>query len=511
MKKLLLSLAFLPLFGQAMVPVTPNQPEGTLKHYFLKSNYYNTQSGSINWTKSLVGDVVWSADGKTVWFKNLFPFFGAGEFWTKGEVNGHIVTIPQQVVLKDYDDNGTPRDLSISAIEFDLIQDVVNDAAPSFGMTVETDGSITCEKGDNFYISLCELDEAGQVTITTIPPLEEGGDPTYTPNVYDLMQEYEYTPLVASDTIKVKPTSTTVINDYLCRYTNQYGGKKTRKAKIGTAGTMAVYVSGLCEDETVWVKGTRTEDTITLPSDQYTGILGSYYSSFVGVSKLNISGLEYYAIDDNFTLTKGENGSWVGQAMCGQLAVMGIDLLALNSEVTLTPYNGETVGTPAKPYNLWLKNDELETDGCYSFGFTCENIGTQGEYLEEKDLFYRFYLDGEVYEFDPATYPKDGPFENNLIPYTYSGFDIIHDARTNETAIYFYEGLWDVAGVQAVYVHDGKEYASDIATIDFSVLGVNGVKSAKRSKSGVYDLQGRQLNAPAKGLNIVDGKKYLIK
>ena len=510
MKRILLFFAILPLLGTASVPVNPTRPEGTLKQYFLKANYYNRKSGSINWTKSLVGDVVWANDGKTVWFKNLFPYFDTQEHWTKGEVDGSVVTIMRQKVFTGYDDDGISRDLSIVAIEYNMVEDLVTDVSPSFTMTVDNDGNITSEKADDYYISLSEVDENGDVTITTIPPVEEGGDPTYTPNVYDLMQAYEYTPLVAGDTTKVQVPATAETKDFLFHYTNEFGGVKMRKAKMATVGGN-VYLSGLCEDETAWVKGTVNGSTITIPSDQYVGVVDAHYAAFVGVSKLEISGMEYYAIDENFILTKSANDEWKSESMCGELAVQGIDLLNLCQNVKLTPFAGEVAAKPVAPHDLWLSDTYYDTQDCYTVGFTLENTGTNGEYLNEENLYYRLYLDGELYEFDSEIYTKDGPFADNLVPYLHSGYDLVRNEGTNEISIFFYESLWDTVGIQAVYKFGGTEYVSDMATIDFDVLKINDVKSATTSKSGIYDLQGRQLSQPVKGLNIINGKKTLIK
>ena len=46
--------------------------------------------------------------------------------------------------------------------------------------------------------------------------------------------------------------------------------------------------------------------------------------------------------------------------------------------------------------------------------------------------------------------------------------------------------------------------------VDYSTVGINSAKAA--AQGGVcYDLQGRRVAAPAKGLYIVNGKKVLVK
>lgn len=46
---------------------------------------------------------------------------------------------------------------------------------------------------------------------------------------------------------------------------------------------------------------------------------------------------------------------------------------------------------------------------------------------------------------------------------------------------------------------------------EFDATGINGVEVDKNGKNVCYDLSGRRLSAPVKGLNIVGGKKVMVK
>ena len=53
--------------------------------------------------------------------------------------------------------------------------------------------------------------------------------------------------------------------------------------------------------------------------------------------------------------------------------------------------------------------------------------------------------------------------------------------------------------------------AEDITiTGSFIVVGINGVK-ADNPDATIYDLSGKRLKQPAKGINIIDGKKIVVK
>lgn len=47
---------------------------------------------------------------------------------------------------------------------------------------------------------------------------------------------------------------------------------------------------------------------------------------------------------------------------------------------------------------------------------------------------------------------------------------------------------------------------------EFDPTGVEAIKAdGKKANAVYYDIQGRKLNAPKKGLNIINGKKVLMK
>lgn len=65
-------------------------------------------------------------------------------------------------------------------------------------------------------------------------------------------------------------------------------------------------------------------------------------------------------------------------------------------------------------------------------------------------------------------------------------------------------------GSKSVYAEaDGWKNFTNIEEID--PTGVQGIHMDKRQDAKVYDLNGRRLSVPAKGINIIDGKKMLVK
>lgn len=75
------------------------------------------------------------------------------------------------------------------------------------------------------------------------------------------------------------------------------------------------------------------------------------------------------------------------------------------------------------------------------------------------------------------------------------------------------EGSEDVAwgtGYLQIPTEEVPEGTKGI-TMDGTPSGINGITNAENGKAIIYDLQGRKLNTPHRGINIVNGKKMVVK
>ena len=60
--------------------------------------------------------------------------------------------------------------------------------------------------------------------------------------------------------------------------------------------------------------------------------------------------------------------------------------------------------------------------------------------------------------------------------------------------------------------YESADYWKNFTNIEeIDVTGVEGIRMEKRQDGKVYDLNGRRLSAPTKGINVMDGKKVLMK
>ena len=69
---------------------------------------------------------------------------------------------------------------------------------------------------------------------------------------------------------------------------------------------------------------------------------------------------------------------------------------------------------------------------------------------------------------------------------------------------------WNTQG--KAYLHLDAAPSAPVLSIDFGdVTGINEVQGSGFKANGYYDLQGRKVAQPNKGLYIVNGKKVVIK
>ena len=83
---------------------------------------------------------------------------------------------------------------------------------------------------------------------------------------------------------------------------------------------------------------------------------------------------------------------------------------------------------------------------------------------------------------------------------------------------YFYEEdivypTWSKVGIQTIYYGAGECNKSNIAWIDNPLAsGINNIQNdANTGKTAIFNLSGQRLSAPQKGMNIINGKKVVIK
>lgn len=147
--------------------------------------------------------------------------------------------------------------------------------------------------------------------------------------------------------------------------------------------------------------------------------------------------------------------------------------------------------------------------------FTLSYYSTEFNYLDPSHLYYNLYIDDELVTFSPDDY-QNLKTEMTDVPYSFSDQYEFYKYDENHRTIYFYKDVKKKIGMEAVYVDGDLRFGSGITEyypngdptgVDMTEATVKQIKSVD-----FYDLSGRKLSAPAKGICIrtityTDGSK----
>lgn len=135
--------------------------------------------------------------------------------------------------------------------------------------------------------------------------------------------------------------------------------------------------------------------------------------------------------------------------------------------------------------------------------FIVNPITAEGYLLDTNNLFYRIYLDDDIFEFTTDVYLglKE---DTELIPYGYTddlSWTIV--ANGSDQGVYLFPEGYDRVGVQAVYFQEGEMYESQIIYADDDTNGVNvSVSESEEIAPVYYDISGRIATSDSKGMII---------
>ena len=275
-----------------------------------------------------------------------------------------------------------------------------------------------------------------------------------------------------------------------------------------------VYIQGLAADynsstSELWVKATKNEaGQYVIPANQFMGsvafwmsTIDCYFTAVDTQGNMVDAVLDYDAEKCQFTTD--------------QPLVINASLTELNPQqtftgVTITKFN-EVAATPADPTMNSLTFDEWS----HYITFYIPQVGTEGETLNPQKLFYAIWIQGvdgvNPYVFSPDMYwGFDG--DTTELPWSqyYSSWDNAH-------SIYFYDDAavfegWAKVGVQSIYYGGNEVRKSAISWIETPFYtGIDNITTGQTTGKAIYNISGQRIVAPAKGLNIINGQKVMIK
>ncbi len=210
----------------------------------------------------------------------------------------------------------------------------------------------------------------------------------------------------------------------------------------------------------------------------------------------------------------------------GMLIVHSDDNSALSLEYANTDADGNQLPfaiylniVPAIPADPVLTewHDGGNESGYSRLNFTMPLYDINGKPMDQDLLSYSIFTDNgngpELFTFLAEVYAYDLTEDLTEIPYTLTGYDfkssLLYFYRTNAEGHepFFTQRL----GMQVYYTVNGVRNQSNIVWID-NPVGIGEVK-AEQGNGGdkIYNLAGQRLEKLQKGINIVNGKKVLVK
>lgn len=255
-----------------------------------------------------------------------------------------------------------------------------------------------------------------------------------------------------------------------------------------------------------WVKGAVVGDKVVFESYQYLGIsLGQFIYYMTAVDADVAAGVEIvdsyeFAYDAAAKTIKADNPSVYMMLNGSKEEVYYLDYWN-NPVICVPPADMNLTPRPAMSLD-W--GDYFGYWGFNVLQFAVTNLSVDDYALDTANMYYRVLFDGEVETF----YAEDsnGSLEEDMtnIPFSGTYYDYFYDYGTNRQVYVYTDGLESI-GVQMVYIDaDGKEYASEVATLNLSTDGIDKVaQEPEAARVDYYDLCGRKVDNPSSGIYIV--------
>lgn len=287
-------------------------------------------------------------------------------------------------------------------------------------------------------------------------------------------------------------------------------GQQGMNVKLGFMDN-DVYMSGIA-GPTTWIKGELKDNVISFPSRQLVGINNNdrliyfygadeeviyneeYDFSYTVYTEVEAAKLNY---DAENKVIKGDN------AMVLAVGNNGIDYYETAfSKPVISLVTGEVSKVPANPVpDLFSAYEPTAGYGTAYFIFPMLNV--DGHLLNVENLYYRLIVDGEAYEFMPEDY-EGLEAATTEIPFTFTNMNTIsYYSDVNHFFNFYFDGA-ESMGVQTLYKdEDGKAYESEIKYF-FDYTKADEIHAGEGNIAGIeyYDLFGRRISAPEKGISI---------
>lgn len=469
-------------------------PEGTPRWYAMNA-YVQTSNGTVMYN-GLANQISLSADGKSIYFKTLFPA-NYEELWVRGEIVDNKIVIDSKATIatldffSEYGEKST-YDLKVGEPIFDDFTDNI------IGVK-----DITFVKdGDHIYIEDNQKEPEHAISLYGIDE--------YGVQLFDWTFCDDFTPY-NGPTELITPPATATVQSYVYEYKDSHLTPATSIGHIAVDGN-DYYFDNLVPSVMGWVKGVRQGDEVTIARGQLLSMspmflrLGGFVQADGGrlsdvVLRVGADGQIYQPGKEQFIVAYQTNGS----------------LFDYGREFHLTPYEADRAFVPSAPTEVHsVYYSELGQHGI-EFNQTC--TADDGSLLSADQLGYYIYVDGKRFTFNRSQYPYIKDAEMTFIPFGYCDDynlgDIFNDGIYN--CVLFYIQDYTTLGVQSVYRSGDVETRSDIITVDkYNIVeivpdGIHSADAVVTASPSWYDLSGRRASDTERGLRVSAQRKQINK
>lgn len=452
----------------------------------------------------MAAEVVFDADGKTVYFKDIVTY-QAQETYVKGTLSedGTKITVPMGQLIYFNDDYSYGEKLAM--LDWD------DNEGFYFADPTVTEAVFTVENG---VISLTDTDNEFDETSVTYPTrilglVYDDIDPSYDGqwsgfgDFHTVMTPTTIDSVVAPEGLQTEK--------YLFSYDYDSDGVRDgRLVDLGFTDT-EVYIKGL-SDETpdMWIRGVIDGDQVRVANGQYMGLYAGMFMYMVHAKSELLYDAEYdeyymgYVIDESdFVFNYDAANKTLTPAVADDALVLNAALdriyyLYVYLNPATEPYV-EYAGIPSDPmiYNF---DDEVAEQGLGLMECHIPLYDTNGHFMNPEKLAYKIYImiDGEIEEYplyaDEYLYLEEDLDE---VPYTYNDN---YDIATGAAFFYFFQTGFDLMGIQSINYCGDQRHVSNIVWYDGSVtevedqledpVGIEQLNAAQRAE--MVDLMGRK-------------------
>lgn len=491
-----------------------DQPDGTEMLYSRTCQALRELNGGVEVIieEGSIVNYIEQEDG-TVWLGNAVAMYRLPG-WVKAQKDGDYLTFtgPQLVYQEpdwDSDDPDAMFNYYLTAVEeYEYLNDE-GETMRSYRVTPDgvfrfkVQGNTLKQDGDgSLILGVCGYDETSGYYFTGY------GDR------YNVLTLPEQTPVEV-------PAAAEVHKGWAMTYSDVDDNENARLIDVAVDGDN-YYVKGMYAGlPEAWVKGTKKDDQIVFDNYQMVGadLSWGYFVYLAGGAMVALD--DDYYLDDatieegGYTMTVNEDGSWDADN----------DLIFITSPQT----NPENANYLAACIGMNIREQDLSTltnpvgpdsgfiggfDGVPAIEFNLAPLDENDNLLDVNNLYFRIFVNDELYTFDPDVYDFDLPEMDIWEPVTElpyntpeNGYDMFREGAWHTIYLYPADAVKTV-GVQAVYYPEGREENPENAL--YSVISVfedpnsvDSILSGKEVKNVTfYNLMGQKEANPSAGVYI---------